>query len=96
MVDHFIAISDYDIQPTLDRLKKRLKKGMVLHGRIIECISTNKYLLRVWGYNILTESRGKFQKFDEIDLFVNEIFPNIEFELSTHSESNNGQMDIFI
>jgi hypothetical protein len=69
--------SEYFIQGGLENLIKRLKKGMQLKGRIIECKSDNQYLLRIWGYNILTESKKTFKKFDEVKLIVKAVSPHL-------------------
>lgn len=77
--------SDYENSPDssfisrndLDNLLRRLRKGMRLQGRIIECLENNRYLLRIQGYNILTCSEQLFQKFDEIQLTVIEIKPHL-------------------
>jgi len=71
----------YFAKPDLDNLFRRLKKGMVLKGRIVECLDRDKYLLRIWGYNILTESEKTFQQFDEIELTVVEVTPRLVLDL---------------
>ncbi|MCD6441550.1 MAG: hypothetical protein J7L86_07205 [Candidatus Marinimicrobia bacterium] len=69
--------SSFVTKNDLDNLLRRLRKGMKLSGRIIECLENNRYLLRIWGYNILTYSEQLFQKFDEIQLTVIEIEPHL-------------------
>jgi len=55
-------------KPGLENLFRRLKKGMKIKGRIVENFNNGHYLLRIWGYNILTDSRENFNKHDEVDL----------------------------
>ena len=64
---------DYQTEDGLENLFRRLKKGQILKGRIIDCIEPNGYLLRIRGFNILTQSNGSFKKFDEISLKVKEV-----------------------
>jgi len=103
--------SDYENSPDssfitrgdLDNLLRRLRKGMKLSGRIIECLENNRYLLRIQGYNILTCSEQLFQKFDEIQLTVIEIEPHLVLDfmkencLSTKiANQENTETDIFV
>ena len=64
---------DYNTKGGLENLFCRLKIGQILKGRIIDCIEPNGYLLRIRGFNILTQSNGSFKKFDEISLKVKEV-----------------------
>ena len=64
---------DYNTKGGLENLFCRLKIGQILKGRIIGCIEPNGYLLRIRGFNILTQSNGSFKKFDEISLKVKEV-----------------------
>ncbi len=64
---------DYQTESGLENLFRRLKTGQILKGRIIDCIEPNGYLLRIRGFNILTQSNGSFEKFDEISLKVREV-----------------------
>ena len=87
------------VKNNLGELKKRLKKGMVLRGRILECAKEYRYILRVWNYNIYTESKKNFEKNDEINLIVKEIEPNLVFDMKKNQkliEIENKQTDILI
>ena len=70
------------VKGNLDGLKKRLKKGMTLEGRIIENLGDNLYLLRIWGYNIVTQSDNAFRRFDEILIMVEETNPHLVLNLN--------------
>jgi len=72
----------FSVKFNLDELKKRLQKGMVIKGRIIDCAKKNRYILRVWNYNIYTESKKKFEKNDIITMTVKEINPNLVFDMT--------------
>ena len=47
---------NYQTEGGLGNLFRRLKKGQILKGRVIDCIEPNGYLLRIRGFNILTQS----------------------------------------
>ena len=64
---------NYQTEGGLGNLFRRLKKGQILKGRVIDCIEPNGYLLRIRGFNILTQSKGSFEKFEEISLKVKEV-----------------------
>ena len=64
---------NYQTEGGLGNLFRRLKKGQILKGRVIDCIEPNGYLLRIRGFNILTQSKGSFEKFEDILLKVKEV-----------------------
>lgn len=72
---------DYQLEGGLENLLKRLKIGQRLKGRIVDTIEPNGYLLRIQGYNILTQSKGSFKRFDEIEVFVQQIEPDLRLNL---------------
>ena len=76
----------FSVKYNLEELKKRLKKGMVLKARILESIKENRYILRVWNYNIYTESKKKFEKNEEIIMTVKEIEPNLVFDMKKNEK----------
>ncbi len=86
MKDYSGSDHDYCLQPTLDNLKRRLEKGTVLRGRVVDVFSSNRILLRVQGYNVLTEVLGNFKRFEELELVVTQIFPKIEFRVRKQKE----------
>jgi len=71
----------YPVTLNLVEFKKRLEIGMQVKGRILECPKKNRYILRIWGYNIYTESNKTFDKNDEILLTVKKITPNLVFDM---------------
>ncbi|MBN2280452.1 MAG: hypothetical protein JXQ65_07730 [Candidatus Marinimicrobia bacterium] len=89
----------FSVKYNLGELKKRLKKGMVIKGRILDCADGNRYILRVWNYNIYTESKENFEKNDEIELTVKQIEPNLVFDMHQQNsfvDPKNKQTDILI
>ncbi len=79
----------YFAKNNLEELLKRLKKGMRLNGRIIDKLDNYKYILRVWNYNIYTESKKKFTKSQEVSLLVKEVYPHLIFDIYTKSKKVN-------
>ncbi len=72
---------NYQVKNGLGNLLRCLKKGQHLKGRIVDRIESNGYLLRIRGYNILAQSEASFNKFDEIDVYVQEIYPHLKLNL---------------
>ena len=86
----------------LGELLDKLEQGMELTGRILEVLKEDRYILRIWGYNILTGSEKKFYKDEEVDLVVKQISPHLvlklkkkDFNLINLSEDDE-HMDIII
>ncbi|MFH1851021.1 MAG: hypothetical protein ABIA75_01610 [Candidatus Neomarinimicrobiota bacterium] len=75
----------------LNDLLKRLEPGMVLNGRIVDCLGDDKYILRIWGYNVLTQSHYSFQRFDEIELVVKKVQPEFELVLQPAGHNRAGK-----
>ena len=46
-----------DTSKNLQDLLKRLNPGSTVKGRILDRIDKGKYILRIYGYNIITESK---------------------------------------
>lgn len=95
-MNEFIDVN-YNTETGLENLTRRLRKGQILKGRIIDVLDQNGYLLRIYGYNILTKSTGIFKKFEEIEVEVVDINPHIVFNLISLKVSHNareGKLDI--
>ncbi len=80
---------NYPIKYNLNDLKRRLKKGIKVKGRILDVPSKNRYVLRVWGYNIYTDSYKKFEKNEEIELTVKAIEPKLVFDMHRKKKNVN-------
>jgi hypothetical protein len=91
---------EYELKSGLDSLYKNLKKDQIIQGRIIDCIEPNGYLLRIHGFNILTQSNGTFKKFDEIKLMVREVDSHLILDLIPQKIENklstNHNIDVII
>ncbi|MFP4547684.1 MAG: hypothetical protein ACLFQM_06090 [Fidelibacterota bacterium] len=91
--------TSYPVTYNLEDLKKRLEIGMQVKGRILECPKKNRYILRIRGYNIYTESNKKFDRNDEILLTVKKISPNLVLDMKKaghYVDPDNNQADIII
>ena len=91
---------DYKTETGLENLFRRLKPGQILKGKIIDCLELNGYLLRIRGYNILTQSNGRFQKFEDIFVKVKEVDSHLVLDLIpkkvSKGETNRSIPDIVV
>ncbi|MAJ44994.1 MAG: hypothetical protein CMF96_09675 [Candidatus Marinimicrobia bacterium] len=55
-----------DTSKNLQELLKRLNPGSIVKGRILDKIDDSKYILRIYGYNIVTESKKSLKKGEEL------------------------------
>lgn len=65
----------------LDQLLRRLWEGMVLQGRIVLCLGSNRYLLRIWGYNLVMESARAFMRHEEFNIQIIKLTPRLELKI---------------
>jgi len=75
------AQSYYYDKHDLNKLAHQLTAGMEVPGRIVQCVGDNIYLLRVRGFNIITESFYPFLRFDEVRLIVKSVDPQFVFQV---------------
>ncbi|MFQ6614696.1 MAG: hypothetical protein ACE5D1_07625 [Fidelibacterota bacterium] len=76
----------------LDQLKRRLSPGRRIKSRVLDRVGTNQILLRVWNYNVLTQTAVDFKPGTELTLIVDAIEPRFRFRLiqeKKHSETIN-------
>ena len=59
-----------DTSKNLQDLLKRLNPGSTVKGRILDKLEDSKYILRIYGYNIVTESRKNLNKGDELEFQI--------------------------
>ena len=59
-----------DTSRNLQDLLKRLNPGSTVKGRILDKIDDTKYILRIYGYNIVTESKKNLSKGDELEFEI--------------------------
>jgi len=78
------------VEGGLERLINRLKRGMILKSRIVYCMGANRYLLRIYGYNMVMESPLKFNRFDEIHIRVVRVHPRLELRFLSSRKKKDG------
>jgi hypothetical protein len=87
----------YYVKEDLQELLKRLKRGMKVNGRILDKLSENRYIIRIFGYNLLTESEAIFNVKDEVTLTVLDVEPHLKLNISYRRKKNSdSQMDIIV
>lgn len=59
-----------DTSKNLQDLLKRMSPGETVKGRILDKIDDTKYILRIYGYNIVTESKKNLKKGDELEFEI--------------------------
>jgi hypothetical protein len=59
-----------DTSKNLQDLLKRLTPGSIVKGRILDKLDNNKYILRIYGYNIITESKKNLNIGDEFNFEI--------------------------
>jgi hypothetical protein len=104
MDEHIYEPAVFLVEGDLRGLRNRLRKGQVIDARIVLCLSDHKYLLRIYGYNLVMESRLSFNRFDEVRVQVNRVWPKLELSLRRKTEkdteaglsANSGGMDIVV
>jgi len=75
--DQFVYIVDSD----LSNLKRKLVKGAKFSSRIVLKIIENKYVLRIFGYNLVMQSKINFERFDEAELMVEQTSPKLKLSI---------------
>lgn len=88
---HILA-NDFSIQGNLSELTNRLAPGMRVSARIVEVLGDSVFVLRVWGYNMISESKYPFRRFDEVELEVKAVEPNLLFELYPLRNNSDGAL----
>ncbi len=68
MANMNVLIVEGDLTPLL----KRLKKGSIVKGRIVQVLAENYYLLRIFGHNLVMKSSLKFNRLQEVSFKVQE------------------------
>jgi len=89
----------YYVQTDTAHLKRKLKKGAILKGRIVLCLKENRYLLRFLGNNFMMFSPLKFERKDEVRLRVEAVEPKLQFKILAREEKETapkGKLDITI
>jgi hypothetical protein len=69
-----MMMNDYHIDTTknIQDLIKRLTPGKTVKGRILDKLEEDNYILRIYGYNIITKSKKQLIIGDELDFEIKE------------------------
>ena len=91
-MDNLVFIED----PGVNRLLDRLQEGMRIKSRIVFVLDDNRYLLRIHGYNLIMQSKLKFERLEEIMIEVYKTKPKLKLRLLKASGKNkdNSNTDI--
>ena len=67
-------MSEYNVDTTknLQDLLKRLNPGSSVKGRILDRLDNEKYILRIYGYNIITASKKILKIGEELNFEIKE------------------------
>lgn len=91
-------VEDYDVE----NLFHRLENGKIIRTRIVYCLGENKYLLRIYGYNLVMKSNVKFNRFDEVDVQIKQVSPKLIVQVvdksryTKLSNQHSGIMDVIV
>lgn len=61
-------------------LTRRLRPGMIVEGRIVDVLTEQLYILRIWGYNMVMDSQHLFDRGNEINLAIKAVEPKLVLE----------------
>ena len=87
----------YYVREDLQDLLRRLKKGMKVNARILDKLSNNRYIIRIFGYNLLTESEANFNIKDEVTLTVLQVEPHLTLNIAYRRKNNSDNaMDFLV
>lgn len=75
---------------SLVRLISRIKEGNILYGKVIRVIAQDKIVLRVLGIDVLAESDFRFEKGEELTLWVKESGFRVVLEALGKSDADEG------
>ena len=72
----------YIIDGDLSHLRRKLKPGSTVSSRVVIKLNETKYILRIFGYNLVMESKMNFDRFDEVSLVVKQVSPKLVMEIA--------------
>lgn len=72
---------NFIIEDGLEQLLGRLQPGMIVQARIVYCLGQNRYLMRIYGYNMVMQSNHPFNRFDEVPIMIKQITPKLIVQL---------------
>jgi len=86
----------------VESLLHRLENGKIIKTRIVYCLGENKYLLRIYGYNLVMHSDINFNRFDEVEVQIKQVSPRLIVQLVDKSRNtklanqHSGRMDVIV
>ena len=75
--EYFTIVEDLSV----NRLLKRLKRGMKLKSRVVLVLERNHYVLRVQGRNLVMQSNYRFNRLEEVWVQVEQVKPKLLLRL---------------
>ena len=83
--------SEYSVDSSkdLNDLFKRLNPGDFVKGRVLKKIDSYKYIIRIFGYNIITASNSDLNEGAEVELKVKKTNDHLVIELISDLGSKN-------
>jgi len=75
--EYFTIVEDLSV----NRLLKRLKRGMRLKSRVVLVLERNHYVLRVQGRNLVMQSNYRFNRLEEVWVQVEQVKPKLLLRL---------------
>lgn len=88
--DQFVYIVESD----LSKLKRKLIKGAKFSSRIVLKLNNNKYVLRIFGYNLVMQSKINFERFDEVELKVEQLSPKLKLSIISQVKKLKDKTDL--
>ena len=91
----------YIVENDLSGLKRKLKKGARVPSRIVLKLDEQRYVLRMYGINLVMQSKIKFNRFDEVELLVEKTKPKLKMSIvgkikNPKDNNNKIQTDLII
>ena len=71
----------YIVENNLSGLRRKLKKGARVSSRIVLKLDEYRYVLRIYGINLVMQSKVKFNRFDEVELLVEKTKPKLKMSI---------------
>jgi hypothetical protein len=71
----------YIVENDLSGLKRKLKKGTRVPSRIVLKLDEYRYVLRIYGINLVMQSKIRFNRFDEVELLVEKTKPKLKMSI---------------
>ncbi len=85
------------VEDILDQFFKRLKKDMLLKGRIIRVLGEGRFILRIRGYNLVAASSRQLTLQEELRFSVLSVRPYLVLkQIVSQLKPSTGSTDILV